>query len=94
MTYQINWQATVVCEGGTATMSKSLTTFGATRQEHEEQADKQLAAIHGFDLRAVGLHNRQQDWEAVFGPAGDRSTFADTKFPDPPKENWFQRMFR
>ncbi len=83
--YQINWecQAPPSIEPGhyTFTQRVSIVTFGTTREEHEQQANKKVAAIHGFDLMAVGLHNRRVDWEAVFGPSSiPDHCFADTKF--------------
>lgn len=72
----INYEAWVF--GPTAKHRVYIQAQGTTPEEVKADAERQRVAIRAEDLMAVGLHNREADWIAVFGA----NYSSDCKFRD------------
>lgn len=98
MSYTINWRASKWPENvysqysTTGPTSVPIKTVGATKEEHQKDLDRQLTAINAFDPTSVGLWNRKEDWEGVFGKVEEENkfVFSDTTFPEEKKKPWYK----
>ena len=61
----INYESWVL--GPTAKHLIYIKAQGTTPGEVETDAERQRKAINAVDMQAVGIHNSEADWIAVFG---------------------------